>query len=92
MKKLASIILASTIILTGCSSNDKTAMLENAVKYATDLGFSVLGLDFSPIKGPEGNIEYLMYITNDNKGELPTEELLSKVISESHKILSSEGN
>ena len=37
MKKLASIILASTIILTGCSSNDKTAMLENAVKSSKEL-------------------------------------------------------
>lgn len=30
--------------------------------FANENGFSVLGLDFSPIKGPEGNIEYLMYI------------------------------
>lgn len=37
MKKLASIILVSTIILTGCSSNDKTAMLENAVKSSKEL-------------------------------------------------------
>ncbi len=28
-------------------------------------GFEVLGLDFSPIKGPEGNIEYLIYIRKD---------------------------
>ena len=37
MKKLASIILASTILLTGCSSNDKTAMLESAVKSSKEL-------------------------------------------------------
>ncbi|MBQ9990758.1 MAG: TlyA family RNA methyltransferase [Lachnospiraceae bacterium] len=29
------------------------------------LGFSVLGLDFSPIKGPEGNIEFLIYLQKD---------------------------
>lgn len=37
MKRLATIILTSTILLTGCSSNDKIAMLENAVKSSKDL-------------------------------------------------------
>ncbi len=35
-------------------------VLENAVAFARGLGFAVTGLDYSPIKGPEGNIEYLM--------------------------------
>ena len=37
MKRLAIIILTSTILLTGCSSNDKIAMIENAVKSSKDL-------------------------------------------------------
>ena len=37
MKRLAIIILTSTILLTVCSSNDKIAMLENAVKSSKDL-------------------------------------------------------
>lgn len=37
MKRLTIIILTSTILLTGCSSNDKIAMLENAVKSSKDL-------------------------------------------------------
>lgn len=37
MKRLAIIILTSTILLTGCSSNDKISMLENAVKSSKDL-------------------------------------------------------
>lgn len=37
MKRLAIIILTSTILLTGCSSNDKIAMLEDAVKSSKDL-------------------------------------------------------
>ena len=37
MKRLATIILTSTILLTGCSSNDKIAMLENAVKSSKEL-------------------------------------------------------
>ncbi len=35
-------------------------VVENAVSAAKEAGFSVFGLDFSPIRGPEGNIEYLM--------------------------------
>ena len=32
--------------------------------YARSIGFGILGLEFSPIKGPEGNIEYLLYLQN----------------------------
>lgn len=37
-------------------------VIENVIAAATEIGFSVLGLDFSPIKGPEGNIEYLLWL------------------------------
>ena len=37
-------------------------VIENVLKIAQDAGFEVLGLSWSPIRGPEGNIEYLMYI------------------------------
>lgn len=37
-------------------------VLEAVLEFTSEIGFSVLGLDFSPIKGPEGNIEYLMYV------------------------------
>ncbi len=37
-------------------------VIETIVNFALDNGFDVLGLDFSPVKGPEGNIEYLMYV------------------------------
>ena len=36
-------------------------VIETVVSFAQDCGFEVLGIEFSPIKGPEGNIEYLMY-------------------------------
>ncbi len=36
--------------------------------FAAESGFSVLHLDFSPIKGPEGNIEYLIHLKNDGMG------------------------
>ena len=37
-------------------------VVENVIDLATANGFSVCGLQFSPIKGPEGNIEYLIYL------------------------------
>ena len=37
-------------------------VIEKTLNFAVELGFSVCGLDFSPIKGPEGNIEYLIYL------------------------------
>ena len=32
--------------------------------YAVSIGFELLNLEFSPIKGPEGNIEYLLHLQN----------------------------
>lgn len=37
-------------------------VIERVVAFTKELGFSVLGLDFSPVRGPEGNIEYLMHL------------------------------
>lgn len=39
-------------------------VIEKVIDYAKGIGFEVLNLEFSPIKGPEGNIEYLLYIQN----------------------------
>ena len=35
---------------------------ETVTAFAKENGFAVLGLDYSPVRGPEGNIEYLMYL------------------------------
>ena len=43
-----------------------TEVIEKCIKDAEEAGFVLKGLDYSPIKGPEGNIEYLMYL---GKGE-----------------------
>lgn len=37
-------------------------VIEMVLSYATSIGFQVLNLDYSPIKGPEGNIEYLAHL------------------------------
>ncbi len=47
--------------------NVHIAVIDKIINIVKENNFSLLGLDFSPIKGPEGNIEYLCYIEkNDN--------------------------
>lgn len=41
-------------------------VIEKIYTLAHILGFKILGLDFSPIKGPEGNIEFLIYLQKDS--------------------------
>lgn len=44
-------------------------VIEMVIAYAVSIGFEVLHLEYSPIKGPEGNIEYLLYLKNHPEGE-----------------------
>ena len=37
-------------------------VIQNVISYASENGFLVLGLSYSPVKGPEGNIEYLIHL------------------------------
>ena len=43
-------------------------VLENIMVYVLSEGFSIIDLSYSPIKGPEGNIEYLLYIEKKSGG------------------------
>jgi 23S rRNA (cytidine1920-2'-O)/16S rRNA (cytidine1409-2'-O)-methyltransferase len=45
-------------------------VIMNVISYAKDHSFSVLGLSYSPIKGPNGNIEYLIYLSNYQQEKL----------------------
>ena len=62
-------------------------VLERAAGYAVESGFSVCGMDFSPVKGPEGNIEYLMYLRRGEAGERPGPEALRALVDRSHEAL-----
>ena len=42
------------------------AVLEKILNFAAGVGFAVRGLDFSPVKGPEGNIEYLAHLAKNS--------------------------
>lgn len=61
-------------------------VLEQAICYAVENGFSVLGLDHSPIKGPEGNIEFLMYVKKEG-GTRPETEMIAAVVEQAHSSL-----
>lgn len=52
--------------------------------FAKQLGFAVCGLDFSPVKGPEGNIEYLIYL---KKQGTDANIDIDYTVLQSHKVL-----
>lgn len=62
-------------------------VLLRAMGYAVDNGFGVRGLDFSPVKGPEGNIEYLMFVEKSDNPAAPGEDAAAAVVAASHQAL-----
>lgn len=62
-------------------------VVENVVETMLKNGFSVDALDFSPIKGPEGNIEYLALITKSQSPSFLSEKTARQVVEKSHTQL-----
>lgn len=62
-------------------------VVENTIAAAKEFGFTVAGLTFSPIKGPEGNIEYLVYLKKNGCGEDVTADEIKAVVDRSHNTL-----
>ena len=60
-------------------------VLENFLTHAKDNHFTVLGITYSPIRGPEGNIEYLGYLRKS--GEPSTIPDLAALVDASHSEL-----
>lgn len=64
---------------------------ENVVRtisaFAFETGFSVIGIDFSPVKGPEGNIEYLMYLRKEETPVYAAEDSIQNLVEKSHSVL-----
>ena len=60
-------------------------MVRGILDFAPEIGLSVQGLDFSPIKGPEGNIEYICHMKNGIFA--PAEIDVDAVVEASHKAL-----
>ena len=62
-------------------------VVENTVNMMLNNNMRVLGLDFSPVKGPEGNIEYLVYIEKTDTPEDVSGVTAKDVVEMSHKEL-----
>jgi len=62
-------------------------VLHNAMGYAAANGFAVRGLDFSPVKGPEGNIEYLMFVQKNEEPCVLDDAAAEQVVAASHSTL-----
>lgn len=65
-------------------------VIEQVIGYALDNGFAVAGLAYSPIKGPEGNIEYLLLLNNGDDSPVSTPQLaIEPVVDAAHTELKS---
>ena len=61
------------------------SVVRGILDFAPTIGLSVAGLDYSPIKGPEGNIEYICHMKN---AVLPAKEIdAAAVVAASHSVL-----
>lgn len=69
-------------------------VITSVTDMARENGFSVLGLDYSPVRGPEGNIEYLLYLQSEGTlpeggepEEIRTDSFIAELVSRSHRVL-----
>ena len=62
-------------------------VIEKVIDYAGSLGFSILNLEYSPIKGPEGNIECLVYIKKNGEGNMEEAVDIDEVVNAAHSTL-----
>ena len=71
-------------------SSTHIEVIRNAIGFALQNHFSVRGLDYSPIKGPEGNIEFLIHVVHDGEQQAPGEEDIQSVVNAAHQSLNGE--
>lgn len=64
-------------------------VLEKILNFCNQNGFLVLDMDYSPIKGPEGNIEYLFYMKKSNQISSLNDQDVQNLVAESHQCLDS---
>lgn len=66
-------------------------VIQMVMNYVLSLGFHILGIDHSPIRGPEGNIEYLLYMENDNREPVTIDEkqkeAVKELVAHAHEVL-----
>ncbi len=62
-------------------------VIAKIIDFALETGFSVLNLEYSPIKGPEGNIEYLVHIVKDQEPKKEESVDIHEVVEAAHGSL-----
>lgn len=65
-------------------------VVETICSFAAENGYSVLGLTFSPVKGPEGNIEYLVFLEKSVQPVFAADCTAEAVVEASHAALDKE--
>lgn len=69
-------------------------VIRQIVEFALQSGFDVLNLGYSPVKGPEGNIEYLLYLQKrdgEGAGEKKVGGSVEQMVEEAHRRLAAAG-
>ena len=59
-------------------------VINKVIDFAVKIGFHILNLEYSPIKGPEGNIEYLVYIRKEAEGSREESVDVHAVVEDAH--------
>lgn len=64
-------------------------VIEMVAAFTGSIGFEALHLEFSPIKGPEGNIEYLLHLRNRTDGTTFLNDTISakEIVKKAHETL-----
>ena len=62
-------------------------VIDTIISFVLENGFSVKGISFSPVKGPEGNIEYLIFLKKTENPTLEAAVDTSALVEESHRVL-----
>lgn len=62
-------------------------VIDKVIEYASSIGFGILNLDFSPVKGPEGNIEYLVQLMKNDTSVLSDSISADVIVDKAHDAL-----
>lgn len=60
---------------------------EKIYSFCTQHGYCVRGMTYSPIKGPEGNIEYLFFLQKSDPAQSVGQQEIERIVAESHQAL-----
>ncbi|MBQ4101233.1 MAG: TlyA family RNA methyltransferase [Oscillospiraceae bacterium] len=62
-------------------------VIKKITEFVSENGFDIIGLDFSPIKGPEGNIEYLICLKKSDNTTVISDDFINNLVEKSHASL-----